>query len=139
VWQWNELFQVPGLGDARFVTHKDDFGSVRRTMDAYLAAYRCSQVDWEINWKAKFSPEFRLLPAKDGSQYTAYQLVAVLRALRYNDYFNSLSFENVDLSPLWGVYDPMASAKGQVAYMNRSCTSTHVLGLNCQLISSTQV
>ncbi|KAK1828416.1 protein NLRC3, partial [Podospora conica] len=129
VWQLNELFQVPGLGDARFVAQKDDFGSIRRTLDAYLAAYRCSQVDWEINWKTKFAPEFRLLPAKDGSQYTTYQILAVLRALRYNDYFNSLSFKDVDLSPLWGVYDLMSSGKGQVAYMNRSCLtlSSHEL------------
>lgn len=136
MWQLNEFFQVPGIGHARFVARNDDFGSIRRTLDAYLAAYECPRVDWEINWKTKFSPEFRLLPAKDGYKYTAYQLLAVLRALRYNDYFNSLSFKKVDLSPLWGVHDLMASAKGQVAYMNRSCTSAHVLYLDWQLISN---
>lgn len=135
MWQLNEFYQVPGLNNTRFVADNDDFGSIRRTLDAYLAAYQCSVVDWEINWKTKFSPEFRLLPAKDGSKYTTLQLLAVLRALRYNDYFNSLSFKNVDLSSLWGLHDLMASAKGQVAYMNRSCTSTYLLYLDGQLIS----
>lgn len=136
MWQLTEFYQVRGIRGTRFVAQNDDFGSIRRTLDAYLAAYQCPQVGWEINWNTKFSPEFRLLPAKDGSTYTTYQLLAVLRALRYNDYFNSLSFKNVDLSPLWGLRDLTASGKGQVAYMNRSCTSTHVLCLDCQLNSN---
>ena len=129
VWQSAELFQVAGLRGFQYIVDRDDFGSIRRTLGAFLAAYHCSGVDWEINWKTKYPPEFRLLPAKDGSQYSAHQLLAVLRALRFNDYFNSLSFKDVDLSPLWGVYDPMSSAKGQVAYMSRSCMSTHPIPL----------
>jgi hypothetical protein len=98
---------------------KEDFGSFQRTLSAYLAAYRCEDVDWEINWKTRFAPEFRLLPGKRGP-YSGLQLLAVLRALRYNDYFNSLSFRDVDLSVLYGLQDNTLR-KVNVAYLSRTC------------------
>ncbi|KAJ4375736.1 hypothetical protein N0V85_009030 [Neurospora sp. IMI 360204] len=119
IWQSREIFHVTGLKETHLVTAGEDFGSVKRTLDAYLAAYRCPAVDWEINWKTKFAPEFRLLPAKDGNSYSPLQLLAVLRALRYNDYFNSLSFRDVDLGVLWSVSDHHAR-RGNVAWLSRT-------------------
>ncbi|KAK3375453.1 hypothetical protein B0H63DRAFT_482951 [Podospora didyma] len=127
LWQTLEIFRVSGLKEPQYLVPREDFGSVKRTLDAYLAAYRCSPVDWEINWKTKYAPEFRLLPAKDGSRYSPLQLLAVLRALRYNDYFNSLSFRDIDLAVLWGVedHDTSHSARrtANVAYLSRTCVS----------------
>ncbi|KAK3997316.1 hypothetical protein QBC44DRAFT_338764 [Cladorrhinum sp. PSN332] len=124
MWSAMEIFRVSGLKEPHHLVSREDFGSLRRTLDAYLAAYRCTggaPVDWEINWKSRFAPEFRLLPPKNGS-YTALQLLAVLRALRYNDYFNSLSFRDVDLSILYGLEDK-TPRNLNVGYLSRTCKS----------------
>jgi hypothetical protein len=112
---------------------KEDFGCFKRTLDAYLAAYRCEPVGWEINWKTRFAPEFRLLPARCGS-YSPLQLLAVLRALRYNDYFNSLSFRDVDLSVLYGLEDNTLR-RVNVAYLSRTCKSFFALGSFAHLLT----
>ncbi|KAL2270400.1 hypothetical protein VTJ83DRAFT_2584 [Remersonia thermophila] len=117
VWQAREIFHVAGLQDAQYLVAKEDYGSFQRTLDAYLAAYHCDKVNWEINWRTPYAPEFRLLPGKRGP-YTPRQLLAVLRALRYNDYFTSLSFRGVDLSVLRGLQDP---SSGNPPYLSRSC------------------
>ncbi|KAK4106110.1 RNI-like protein, partial [Parathielavia hyrcaniae] len=121
LWHTLELFRISGLTEPQYLVPKEDFGSFQRTLNAYLAAYRCEDVDWEINWKTRFAPEFRLLPGKRGP-YSALQLLAVLRALRYNDYFNSLSFRNVDLSVLYGLRDNTLR-KVNVAYLSRTCVA----------------
>lgn len=120
MWQAMELFWITGLKEVQYLVSREDYGSVKRTLDAYLAAYRCPPVDWEINWKTRFAPEFRLLPGRNGTQYTPLQILAVLRALRYNDYFNSLSFRDVDLSVLHGLEDNTLR-KVNVAYLSRTC------------------
>ncbi|KAK4169265.1 hypothetical protein QBC43DRAFT_59377 [Cladorrhinum sp. PSN259] len=121
MWSAMEIFRVSGLKEPHHLVSREDFGSLRRTLDAYLTGYRCTggaPVDWEINWKSPFAPEFRLLPPRDGS-YTALQLLAVLRALRYNDYFNSLSFRDVDLSILYGLEDK-TPRNLNVGYLSRT-------------------
>ncbi|AEO68952.1 uncharacterized protein THITE_2030403, partial [Thermothielavioides terrestris NRRL 8126] len=122
LWQTMEIFLVSGLNEPQYLVPKEDFGCFKRTLDAYLAAYRCEAVDWEINWKTRFAPEFRLLPSKRG-KYAPLQILAVLRALRYNDYFNSLSFRDVDLSVLHGLEDNNTPGNGNVAYLNRACVA----------------
>ncbi|KAL1838019.1 hypothetical protein VTJ49DRAFT_3142 [Mycothermus thermophilus] len=117
MWQTREVFHVSGLQEAQYLVAKEDYGSFQRTLEAYLAAYQCDIVDWEINWRTPYAPEFRLLPARRGP-YTPRQLLAVLRALRYNDYFASLSFRGVDLSVLWGLKD---TSSGNPPYLSRSC------------------
>ncbi|KAH6850100.1 hypothetical protein B0I37DRAFT_413526 [Chaetomium sp. MPI-CAGE-AT-0009] len=121
LWQSREIFHVSGLKEPQYLVPKEDFGSFKRTLDAYLAAYHCQDVDWEINWKTRFAPEFRLLPGKRGL-YSPLQLLAVLRALRYNDYFTSLSFRDVDLSVLYGLQDN-TPRKVNVAYLSRTCVA----------------
>ncbi|KAK4143685.1 uncharacterized protein C8A04DRAFT_12178 [Dichotomopilus funicola] len=122
LWQTREVFRVSGLKEPQYLVPKEDFGSFKRTLDAYLAAYHCRDVEWEINWKTQFAPEFRLLPGKKGTPYTILQLLAVLRALRYNDYFTSLSFRDVDLSVLHGLRDN-SSQRANVAYLSRTCVT----------------
>jgi hypothetical protein len=122
LWQSMEIFRIYGLKEQQYLVPKEDFGSFKRTLDAYLAAYRCEDVAWEINWKTRFAPEFRLLPEKHGRSYAPLQLMAVLRALRYNDYFNSLSFRDVDLSVLHGLQDN-TPRKVNVAYLSRTCVA----------------
>lgn len=118
--QNREIFQVSGLKEPQYLVSRGNYGSIHRTLDAYTAAYRCRSVDWEINWRSQFAPEFRLLPPQDGGRYSPIQLLSVLRALRYNDYFRSLSFRDVDLSALFNFFDRSTGTSG-VAYLNRSC------------------
>ena len=113
---------MAGLKEPQYLVPKEDFGSFRRTLEAYLAGYGCGDVEWAINWRTRYAPEFRLLPPPPGKGgvYAPLQVLAVLRALRYNDYFNSLSFRGVDLSGLWGMED-CPGRRGGVAYLSRTC------------------
>lgn len=117
--QTMEVFRVTGLTDPQLLIPGDNYGGLRRTLDAFLVAYHCSPVEWEINWKTALAPEFRLLPPKAGNTYTNLQLLAVMRSLRYNGYFNSISFNGVDLTGLWDKTDLLG--KTSIPYMNRSC------------------
>lgn len=119
--QTMEVFRVTGLADPQLLIAGDNYGGLRRTLDAFLVAYHCSPVEWEINWKTALAPEFRLLPPKAGNTYTNLQLLAVMRSLRFNGYFNSISFNGVDLTGLWDKSDLLG--KTSVPYMNRSCES----------------
>lgn len=114
-----EVFRVSGLTDPQLLIAGDNYGGLKRTLDAFLSAYHCSPVEWEINWKTALAPEFRLLPPKTGDAYTNLQLLAVMRSLRYNGYFNSISFNGVDLSGLWEKMD--TAGRTPVPYVNRSC------------------
>lgn len=116
----SDTFKVYGLKEPQYVIDREDYGGVTRTLNAYIAAYRCKPVEWEINWRTTFAPEFRLLPSKDGNQYTNMQLLAVMRALRYNDYFESLSFRDVNLVIMWNIYDRYPGP-ATIASINRSC------------------
>lgn len=120
-WQTHEIFRpVSGYNQPVFLNGHEDYGCVKRTLDAYLASYYCDAVKWEINWKTRFAPEFRLLPPKGrNAGYSRLQLLAVLRALRYNDYFRSLSFRDVDLGVLWNWHDD-AGVTSKVGWINRA-------------------
>lgn len=103
-----DIFDIHGLTSQLHLPAGQDFGGLKRTLDAYCAAYGCQAPEWTVSWKCErreHNPEFRLLPAKNASGYTKYQLLAVFKSLRYNDYFRSLSFRDVDFSPLSGWYD----------------------------------
>jgi hypothetical protein len=122
LWQQCEVFRnVHEFKPPAEYVPRDDLGSVKRTLDAYIAAYRCDAVEFEINWMTRYSPEFRLLPPKRG-KYCRRQLLAVLRALRYNDFFRSLCFRDVDLSILWNWCDN-GSRTTRVGYLSRGGTS----------------
>ncbi|EFX02749.1 leucine rich repeat domain containing protein [Grosmannia clavigera kw1407] len=116
-WQTQEVFHVKGLPIYQQIAAGEDFGGFQRTLTAFCAGYRCDPVDWEISWRTTVSPEFRVLPSSKGVKYTDLQLLAVLRALRYNDYFKAISFRDVDLSSLLDRYDSTRTAN--IAYMSR--------------------
>lgn len=114
-----EVFRISGLTDPQLLIAGDNYGTLKRTLDAFLSAYHCAPVDWEINWKTAHAPEFRLRKPKHHGQYTDLQLLAVMRSLRYNGYFNSISFRGIDLTGLWARTDHMG--RTPLAYINRSC------------------
>ncbi|RYO81174.1 hypothetical protein DL762_007274 [Monosporascus cannonballus] len=101
LWTRREVFVIDGESQPIHLPEGEDYGGFKRTLEAFLEAYHCADVNWTVQWKdARYQPEFRLLPPTRRSQYSAYQLLAVFRALRYNDFFKSLSFRDIDFSSL---------------------------------------
>lgn len=75
-----------------------------RTLEAYCEAYTCrvSSIKWRCNHDVEEAPQFVLLPPADDSHqiYDTHELLAVFRALRFDEYYSSLSFAGVDLGLL---------------------------------------
>ncbi|KAJ5578930.1 hypothetical protein N7450_007797 [Penicillium hetheringtonii] len=87
----------------------EDYGCFDRTLVAYSASYDIdtSNIRYTIDLQCEDAPCFRLLrPASSrNSRYSAHELIAVMRALRYNESFRSISFRGVNLDPLQGIRD----------------------------------
>ena len=87
---------------------EDDYQCLNRTLCAYCAAYEidASKIRYEVNWQCEDAPAFELRPPADGrAKYSVLELLAILRALRYNESFGSISFNNVSLDSLRDRYD----------------------------------
>ncbi|EFQ24977.1 leucine rich repeat protein [Colletotrichum graminicola] len=103
-----DIFDIRGLTAQLLLPSGQDYGGLKRTLEAYCATFKCKAPEWTVNWKCErreHCPEFRLLPAREPGGYSALQLLAVFKALRFNDYFKALSFRDVDFSPLCGLTD----------------------------------
>lgn len=105
---WN----VPlGLDDEVFPVSYDgeDHVYLDRTLTAYCAAYDLdtSKIRYSVNYQCEDAPGFQLLPPADSARpnYSTLELLAVMRALRYNESFASISFANIKLDPLHGKRD----------------------------------
>lgn len=87
----------------------EDFGCFDRTLVAYSASYGIdtSNIRYTIDLECEDAPCFRLLkPASvKSSRYNALELIAVMRSLRYNECFQSISFRGVNLDALQGLRD----------------------------------
>ncbi|KAJ5302147.1 hypothetical protein N7508_007010 [Penicillium antarcticum] len=87
----------------------EDYGCFDRTLVAYSASYDIdtSNIRYTIDHECEDAPCFRLLkPASTKtSRYNASELIAVMRALRYNEFFRSISFRGVNLDALQGLRD----------------------------------
>ena len=106
LWTRREVFFIDGESQPIHLPEGEDYGGFKRTLEAFIAAYRCAGVNWTVEWgNVRYQPEFRLLPPTKQPQYSAYQLLAVFRALRYNDFFKSLSFRDIDFSNLSWLFD----------------------------------
>lgn len=84
-----------------------------RTLTAYCVGYGTdpSNIRYTVDYYCEDAPEFQLLgPGKAGrSKYTSLELLAILRALRYNDTFHSISFKRAKLDNLHNVWDGYGS------------------------------
>lgn len=87
----------------------EDYGCFDRTLVAYSASYDIdtSNIRYTIDTQCDDAPCFKLLPPSSPKQqkYSALELIAVLRTLRYNESFRSISFNRVSLDALQGVRD----------------------------------
>ncbi|KAL9076879.1 MAG: hypothetical protein Q9157_003514 [Trypethelium eluteriae] len=90
--------------------HNDDHSSLDKTLIAYCVAYDVnpSKIRYTINYTCEDAPRFELCPSSDyrADQYSIYELLAVMRALRYNETFGTVSFSGIKLDALNHRYDP---------------------------------
>lgn len=97
----DELLPIP--------SKDEDNACFDRTLTAYCAAYGLdtSKIRYSIDHQCEDAPAFQLLrPADHGRlKYTLLELLAVMRALRYNETFTTISFANIDLNILHGIRD----------------------------------
>jgi hypothetical protein len=87
----------------------EDYGCFDRTLVAYSASYDIdtSNIRYTVDLDCEDAPCFRLLrPASPKNpRYSALELIAVMRALRYNESFQSISFRGINLDALQGLRD----------------------------------
>ena len=87
----------------------EDHACFDRTLTAYCVGYNinASTIRYTVNYECEDAPEFCLIePNKSQrSKYTPIELLAVLRALRYNETFHSISFARARLDTLHNVKD----------------------------------
>jgi hypothetical protein len=89
--------------------HPMDPDSLDRTLIGYCIAYdvQPENISYQITYPPEDSPRFELLPPSSRrTQYTTLELLAVMRALRYNEMFGGISFKDVRLDILNGLKDP---------------------------------
>jgi hypothetical protein len=108
------LFDVPTELDDQIVLQdypKEDHDCFDRTLIAYCAGYDVdtSRICYSVDYDCEDAPCFQLLPPAHGMFYSVLELLAVFRALRYNESFSSISFARINLMPLRHFYDPHGS------------------------------
>ncbi|KAI1104232.1 RNI-like protein [Jackrogersella minutella] len=109
LWTRREVFFIDGEAPQMPLPNGEDYGGFRTTLEAFIVGYCCFPVNWTVHWKhVRHAPQFCLLPPKEQPKYTAYQLLAIFRALRFNDFFKSLSFHDIDFSSLSSTFDNTA-------------------------------
>lgn len=112
------------------VTLDEDYGCFDRTLVAYSASYDIdtSNIRYTIDLDCEDAPCFRLLrPAsRTTSRYSALELIAVMRALRYNHSFTSISFRGINLDALQGIRD--VHGMDVDVHLDRSGCLVHIPG-----------
>lgn len=81
-----------------------------KALVAYCAAFQVdtSNIRYSVyhtNNECDYSPVFQLRPPSKSDTYHVFELLAVMRSLRYNTAFGTISFNGVDLNTLSTAYD----------------------------------
>ncbi|KAL9610310.1 MAG: hypothetical protein Q9167_004972 [Letrouitia subvulpina] len=105
----------PGVEDdlLPFPSEQEENKCFDRTLTAYCAAYKLdtSNIRYYVNYHCEDAPAFELLPTGSllRTNYSSIELLAVMRALRYNESFGSISFEGISLDLLHALSDRYGS------------------------------
>lgn len=105
----------------------NDYSCLDRTLCAYCAGYGldASKIRYEVIWQCEDAPMFELqLPADGRQMYSTLELLAVMRALRYNESFGCISFSNISLDSLRDRHD--RHGEDHVAWTTRSGEALNV-------------
>jgi hypothetical protein len=114
----------------------EDNGWFDRTLVAYCMAYnvrmkhvnakwpwlilvQCNptRLRYTVDLEVEDAPQFKLLSPEGSRDYSVLELLAVFRALRFNESFRSISFQDVSLQCLHGLID--SYGKDHVAWASR--------------------
>ncbi|KAI9746591.1 MAG: hypothetical protein M1818_000304 [Claussenomyces sp. TS43310] len=89
------------------IPSEEDNGFFDRTLVAYCVAYNCNpgRIRYTVDLEAEDAPCFQLLPPDGSMDYSFLELLAVFRALRFNESFRSISFNGISLQSLYGLVD----------------------------------
>src|ERR1700761_9115666 len=73
----------------------------------WLNSSQCNpgNIQYAVDWNVQDAPEFRLFCPANSTKYTIYELLAIMRALRYNESFRSISFKDIDLHCMHNLHD----------------------------------
>ena len=122
------------------VVSDEENACLNRTLTAYCVAYgvNAGKVRYIINYECEDAPRFELLPPADSRrlEYNPIELLAIMRALRYNETFGSMSFAGICLDSLNGLHD----SYGQEHVCSRTKRGTPIqlsateLGRSCLLV-----
>ncbi|RDW89643.1 putative leucine rich repeat protein [Coleophoma cylindrospora] len=98
----------------------DPIGHFERTLVAFCLAYNVNPVNvvYSIDSQLEEGPEWKLHPPANTATYSTLELLAIMRALRYNEHFHSISFKDVNLHALHRVTDK--HELGTMAWTSRS-------------------
>ncbi|KAK7550395.1 leucine rich repeat protein-like protein [Phyllosticta citricarpa] len=107
------IFLVPDAAKKEILNtatfEKIDEASLDRTLCAYCIAYNVTPqvIRYQITYPQDDWPRFELLPPDDRRRpgYTPMELLAVMRALRYNESFGTISFAGIQLDALNELHD----------------------------------
>ncbi|KXT04875.1 hypothetical protein AC578_3468 [Pseudocercospora eumusae] len=87
----------------------EEHSCLDRTLIAYCVAYGVnpSNIRYTINYQCEDAPRFELLQPTDTRRpnYGPLELLAISRALRYNETFGSISFAGITLDNINGLHD----------------------------------
>ncbi|KAI1824776.1 RNI-like protein [Xylaria intraflava] len=101
-----EAFHMDDESQKMPLPNGEDYGGFRTTLEAFVEGYCCPPVEWAVKWKGvRYAPQFCLLKPKHQSCYSSLQLLAVFRALRFNEVFHGISFRDMDFSNLVNKFD----------------------------------
>ncbi|OAL37765.1 hypothetical protein AYO20_02942 [Fonsecaea nubica] len=125
------IFDVPPEIDDQMIPPnfpKEEHDCFDRTLIAYCAGYDVdtSRICYSVDYDCEDAPRFQLLPPANGTNYSALELLAVFRALRYNESFSSISFARINLLPLRLYYDGFGSDLDSL--FTRSGNPTNIAG-----------
>lgn len=103
-------FVLPGHsddGDVEQNTDQEDLGCFDRTLIAFCVAYgvNAGSIRYTINQSVEDSPQLELLAKANGDIYLPLELLAVLKTLRFNESFRSISFAGISFDSLNGLKD----------------------------------
>ncbi|KAL4918016.1 hypothetical protein BDW62DRAFT_182188 [Aspergillus aurantiobrunneus] len=119
----------------------EDYGCFDRTLVAYCASYDIdtSNIRYTIDNQCEDAPCFKLLrPASPRrSKYTALELIALMRTLRYNESFRSISFTGVSLDAIQSLRDLNGSDKD--ALLTRADAQIYVPGQESLSVLSQEI
>ncbi|KAL8740652.1 MAG: hypothetical protein Q9190_006674 [Brigantiaea leucoxantha] len=92
-----------------FASEEEENKCYDRTLTAYCAGYGIdtSNIRYFVNYHCEDAPAFELLPPSNAqrTRYSSIELLAIMRALRYNESFCSVSFRHISLDFLLNLFD----------------------------------